>query len=101
MQDKVNAWNIRVELDNGRASAHAFGQMLEVHCPDLDKGVAENMVAAAYELTRKSDNQRVCVVSSGHHRADGSGYIALSVCLSAPTGETPQTDMFKAEKETG
>jgi hypothetical protein len=69
-------WNLRVE-DNGGASA--LNQLKqEVTVEDL--GAAGNKLCdAVAELTKDADDNRVCIITSGHVRDDGTGYFGVSV----------------------
>lgn len=82
-------WNLRVE-DNGVDALNLFKQEISVE----DLGDAGNRLCdSVAELTKDADDKRVCIITSGHVRDDGTGYFGVSVTL-LPRVPSPQTALF-------
>ena len=75
-----NGWNITVNHKGARDAMSAFNAALDMQ--NVPLALARRLQRAAVELTVGAGDNGVAIISSGHHRPDGSGYFALSVSVS-------------------
>lgn len=76
---KADGWNITVNHRGARDAMSAFNAALDKQ--DVPLALARRLQRAAVELTVGAGDNDVAIISSGHHRPDGTGYFALSVSV--------------------